>query len=420
MPMYAYKGVSPSGKAVSGTRDADSPKTLRQMLRKDGVLVMSFNLSKAGSAAKAAAGKKGGLSKEVDLGNLFGGVKKTEIAAFTRQMATLIKSGIPLSEALGALVDQVQNVRLKAPLVDVRTAVNEGIALADALNKHPKLFDELFVSMVRAGELAGNLDEVLSRLADFLESTQKLKSKVQSAMIYPVIMVIVGGVIMSVLMIKVVPQITSMFTSQGKVLPLNTRMLIYSSYFIGKYWLFTIVGMGVVGALFSKWKSSKDGKLIWHRFVLKLPVLGELVRTINVSRFARTLGTMLQSGVPMLRALDTAKQIMGNVLLQGAVEEAKRAVTEGESLAVTLRKSGQFPPTMIHMVAVGERAGQLEQMLERVAATYDAEIDTKLSRFTAMLEPLMLVVMGGAVAFIVFSILQPIMDLGSISGAGTK
>ena len=416
MPMFAYKGVSSTGKTVSGTRDAESPKSLRQALRKDGILVTAFNLSKGGSAAKSAAAKKGGLNKEVDFGGLFVGVKKAEIAIFTRQMATLLKSGIPLSETLSALVEQVQNPRLKAPLTDVRTSVNEGSALADALAKHPKLFEDLFISMVRAGEVAGNLDEVLTRLADFLESSQKLKGKVQSAMIYPVIMVVVGAVIMSVLMIKVVPQITSMFTSQGKLLPLNTRMLIASSGFLGKYWLLSIIAIVVFGVLFSKWKATKDGKLIWHRFVLKLPVLGELVRTINVSRFARTLGTMLQSGVPMLRALDTAKQIMGNVLLQQAVEEAKRAVTEGDSLAGTLKKSGQFPPTMIHMVAVGERAGQLEQMLERVAATYDMEIDTKLSRFTAMLEPLMLVFMGGAVAFIVFSILQPIMDLGSISG----
>jgi general secretion pathway protein F len=174
--------------------------------------------------------------------------------------------------------------------------------------------------------------------------------------------------------------------------------------------------MVIGGVLFVKWKGSKEGKPVWHRFVLNMPVLGELVRTINVGRFARTLGTMLQSGVPMLRSLDTAKQIVGNVHIQQAIEDAKKAVTEGESLAQTLKKSGQFPATMIHMTAVGERAGQLEQMLERVAITYETEVDTKLSRFTSLLEPLMLVVMGGAVAFIVFSILQPIMDLGSLTG----
>jgi general secretion pathway protein F len=416
MPMYAYKGVANNGKTVNGVRDADSPKTLRQLLRKDGVLVTSFELSKGGKAAKDQNAKKGGLSKEVDLGGLLGGVKKVEIAIFTRQLATLLHAGIPLARALGTLVEQIKNLRLKTPVSEVRNAVNEGMPLADALAKHPKLFDELFVSMVRAGEIAGNLDEVLTRLADFLESSQKLKSKIQGAMIYPAVMVVVGTGIMAVLMIKVIPEITAMFTQQGKTLPLNTRFLIASSGFMGRNWLYLLFGMIVAGILFMRWTKSKDGKLVWHRFVLKLPVLGELVRTINVGRFARTLGTMLQAGVPMLRSLDTAKQIVGNVLIQQAIEDAKLAVTEGVSLATTLKKSGEFPTTMIDMVAVGEEAGKLEAMLERVAITYESEVDTKLSRFTALLEPMMLVVMGGAVAFIVFSILQPIMDLGQLSG----
>jgi general secretion pathway protein F len=416
MAMYAWKGVAPSGKAVAGVRDAESPKVLRQILRKDGVHVMSFELSRGGKLAKEQNAKKGGLSRDVDLGGLVGGVKKGEIAAFTRQMATLVKAGIPLADALGALVDQIPNLRLKTPVSEVRAAVNEGSSLADALAKHPKLFDELFVSMVRAGEVAGNLDDVLIRLSEFLESSQKLKSKVQGAMIYPLVMVLVGTIIMGVLMVKVIPNITSMFKQQGKTLPWNTRLLIWSSDVAGNWWW--AIGLGFIGAvvLFVQWTKSKEGRRVWDSFGLRLPVVGELVRTINVSRFARTLGTMLQSGVPMLRALDTAKQIVGNVLIQEAVEEAKRAVTEGESLAQTPKKSGHFPPTMIHMVAVGEKAGQLEQMLERVATTYDAEIDAKLSRFTALLEPMMLVVMGGAVAFIVFSILQPIMDLGQLSG----
>ena len=416
MPMYAYKGIGASGKQVAGVRDAESPKVLRQVLRKDGVIVTSFDLSKGGKAAKEKNQAKGGLSKEVDLGNILGGVKKVEIAAFTRQMSTLLRSGIPLAEALGALVDQITNVRLKAPVSEVRAAVNEGSSLADSLAKHPKLFDELFVSMVRAGEVAGNLDEVLTRLADFLDASQKLKSKVTGAMVYPAVMVVVGTVIMTVLMIKVIPNITEMFKSQGKTLPLNTRFLIWTSSFLGNNFLWILMALIAAIIIFIKWSRSKEGKPIWHRFLLHMPVLGELVRTINVGRFARTLGTMLQSGVPMLRALDTAKQIVGNVLIQQAVEDAKKAVTEGESLAATLKKSGQFPPTMIHMTAVGERAGQLEQMLERVAQTYESEVDTKLTRLTSLLEPLMLVIMGGAVAFIVFSILQPIMDLGQLSG----
>jgi general secretion pathway protein F len=221
---------------------------------------------------------------------------------------------------------------------------------------------------------------------------------------------------MAVLMIKVIPNITSMFKQQGKTLPINTRMLIATSDLFRNWWWGILIAVIAAIAVFAKWRQAKDGRQVWDRFTLRMPVVGELVRTINVGRFARTLGTMLQSGVPMLRALDTAKQIVGNVMIQQAIEDAKRAVTEGESLAQTLKKSGEFPATMIHMVAVGEKAGQLEQMLARVAETYESEVDTKLSRFTALLEPLMLVVMGGAVAFIVFSILQPIMDLGQLSG----
>jgi general secretion pathway protein F len=235
-------------------------------------------------------------------------------------------------------------------------------------------------------------------------------------MVYPLVMVVVGMVIMAVLMVKVIPNITDMFKQQGKTLPINTRLLIASSDFFRNWWW--LLGVGLVAAilLFMNWTRGKEGRQVYHAFLLRLPVVGELVRTVNVSRFARTLGTMLHSGVPMLRSLETAKQIVGNVLIQQAIEDAKRAVTEGESLAQTLKKSGQFPATMIHMVAVGEKAGQLEQMLERVAITYESEVDTKLSRLTSLLEPLMLVVMGGAVAFIVFSILQPIMDLGQLSG----
>ena len=416
MAMYAFKGLAHNGKNVAGVRDAESPKALRQLLRKDGVLVTSFELSKGGRTAKAQGAKKGGLSRDVDSGGLLGGVKKAEIATFTRQMATLLKSGIPLAESLNALVDQMDNQRFKAQLSEVRSAVNEGSSLGDALAKYPKLFDELFVSMIRAGEIAGNLDQVLERLADFLEASQKLKSKVQGAMIYPAVMVIIGTLIIAVLMIKVIPEITKTLTQQGKELAWNTKFLINSSGFIGSYWIFLLFGTIAAIVLFVHWKGSPTGKPTWHRFVLRLWVLGPLVRVINVARFARTLGTMLHAGVPMLRALESAKMTMGNVILQGVIDDAKKAVTEGEALAATLKKSGQFPPTMIHMTAVGEKAGQLEQMLERIAGAYESEIDTKLTRFIGLLEPLMLLGMGVTVAFIVISIMQPIMDMGQLDG----
>src|SRR5882724_175136 len=272
MAMYACKGVAQSGKQVSGVRDAESPKALRQLLRKDGVHVMSFELSRGGKLAKEQNARKGGLSRDVDLGGLLGGVRKVEVATFTRQMATLIKAGIPLADTLGALVEQIPNMRFKAPVSEVRAAVNEGSSLADALARHPKLFDELFVSMVRAGEVAGNLDDVLIRLSEFLEGSQKLKSKVQSAMIYPLVMLGVGAIIMAVLMVKVIPNITSMFKQQGKTLPINTRMLIASSDFFRNWWWAMLVGLIAAIFAFVSWSRSKEGRLVWHRFVLKLPV----------------------------------------------------------------------------------------------------------------------------------------------------
>jgi general secretion pathway protein F len=419
MPMYAYKGLSAAGKSVSGTRDAESPKALRQLMRRDGVTVTSCEVSTKGGAAAAAAASgvpaKTGVNRSVDLGGLFGGVKQLEIAAFTRSFATMLNSGLPLAEALGSMVDETVNLRLKVPLGQVRTAVNEGTSLADAMAQHPKLFNDLYVSMVRAGEQSGNLDTVLIRLADFMDSGQKLKTKVQSAMIYPVIMLIVSTAIIAVIMTKVVPEITKSFTSQGKTLPLNTRMLIWVSDVVGAYFFLFVFGAIGLFVAFKLWTRTPGGKLTWHRFVLRIPVVGELVRVVSVSRFARTLGTMLRAGVPMLKALDAAKDIVGNVVIRKAIEDARTGVSEGESLANMLRRSKQIPTGTISLIAVGERSGQLEDMLERVANNYDNATDVKLSRLTALLEPLMLVFMGGAIAFIVFSVLQPILDQASFT-----
>jgi len=416
MPMYAYKGIGPTGKSVNGVKDADSPKALRQLMRRDGIVVTECAPSKAGiGKAQANLGKKG-LAREVDLGGLLGGVSRTDIANFTRQLATLIRAGIPLAEALGALFEQTENVRLKVPVGEIRTAVNEGSALADAMGKHPKIFDELYVSMVRAGELAGNLDVVLTRLADFLDNSQKIRGKVQAAMVYPILMIGVGTVLMAILMVAVIPEITGMFKQTGKTLPLKTRFLIGFSDFI-RNWILLLIPAFIASVIgFRYWAKSPGGQPLWHAFILKIPLVGKLARKINVARFTRTLGTMLQAGVPMLRALDTAKEIVSNVVLKKAIENAKVAVTEGESLAATLKRSGHFPPTVVHMISTGEKSGQLETMLMRIADDNEAEVDRELTRMTSMLEPLMLILMAVGVGFVVFSILEPIMDMSSFGG----
>jgi general secretion pathway protein F len=410
VPLYAYKGVGPTGKAASGVRDAESPKALRQILRKDGIVVTQVDLSKGGVKVQS----KKGLSKDVDVGEIFNKVKRGDVAAFTRQLATLLKAGITLGEALAALFDQSEKPRLKRVIGEVRGAVNEvneGSSLADAMARHPAIYDELYISMVRAGEAAGNLDDVLLRLADFTESSQKLRGKVMSALMYPAIMIGVGALIMSILMILVVPEITKMFTQQGKTLPLNTRFLIWTSHIFGAYWFVWIV-VCIVGVIaFRGWIRSTSGKETWHRFVLRTPVFGSLLRQVAVSRFTRTLGTMLQAGVPMLRSLEIAREVLGNVVLMKAVDSAKAGVTEGESLANMLKKTGHFPATVTQMISVGERSGTLEQMLLRIADAYEGEIDLKLGRLTSMLEPMMILIMGFSVAFVVMSILQPLIDM---------
>lgn len=408
MPLYAYKGVGTDGKQQSGVKDAESPKALRQALRKEGVVVTSYDVKKGKTKALGAGS---GMNREVDFKDILTRIKKTEVAAFTRQLATLLRSGIPLTESLGALFEQADNVKLKSVLQSVRTAVNEGSALGDALKKHPHVFSDLYCSMVKAGETAGNLDEVLSRLADFMESGEKLKAKVQGAMIYPIIMIVIGTVIMGVLLVFVIPQVTQVFADQGMELPVHTKMLVGLADLVANYWwlLFIMAGGAVYG--FRAWTRSEEGKKTWHALLLRLWVVGPLLRQVAVSRFARTVGTMLESGVPMLQTLDTSKEVLGNVVLEREVAIARVAVTEGESLANALARSGKFPPTVIKMIAVGERAGTLEQMLLSISDAYDSEVELKLDRFTAILEPLMLVVMGGAVAFMIFSILTPLLDM---------
>jgi len=411
MAMYAYKGFGANGKATQGVRDAESPKILRQLLRKDGIVVTDINASKGGKSAA----KGSGLGREVNLGEVLQRVSKADVAIMTRQMATLVRAGIPLAESLSAMFEQIENVKFKSIVGEVRTEVNEGSSFAEALAKHPKVFDELYISMVRAGETAGNLDEVLNRLAEFMESSQKLKSKVTGAMVYPAIMIFVGGAIVLILMVAVVPEITNLFKSQGKALPWNTKLLIWMSDSIIDYWYAIFFFWALMVYIFIKWKTTENGKRTWHGITLRMWVIGPLIRQISIGRFARTLGTMLSSGVPMLRAMKISQEVMTNVVLRKAVEEAAVSVSQGESLAVTLKKSGHFPPTVTHMIAVGERAGELETMLTRVAETYEGQIDMKLSRLTSLIEPLMLVTMGVAVGFIVFSILMPIMDMSSFS-----
>jgi len=414
MPVFEYKGLTEAGKNIRGVRDADSAKTLRGLLRKEGIFLTDIVAEKDAAGASSGVITKG---REVDVKKLvLGRISSSDIAVMTRQLAVLIGAGVPLVEALTALQDQVDHDRLKLIVSQVKNRVNEGSSLADALAQHPKVFSHLFVNMIRAGESSGALEVVLKRLADFTEGQARLRSKIIGTMIYPVLMMFVGSIIMAVLFTFVVPNVTKIFESNKLPLPLITRMLIAVSTFARDYWWVVILGIGFSIWAFVTWKRSTKGRAAWDRLLLKVPVFGKLVRMVAVARFSRTMATLLQSGVPLLSSLDIVKNIVDNTVLSNVIEVARDSIREGESIAAPLKRSGEFPPLVYHMIAIGERSGQLEDMLVNVAGAYEDQVDVRITALTALLEPVMIIGMGGGVAFIVFAILKPILEMNSLMG----
>lgn len=403
MPVYNYKGVNATGKVVRGTLDAEGQRALKDNLRAKSIFV-----------TEVWEGEKKGeslASKEVDFTRLLARVKTQDVAVLTRLLATLLRAGIPLVEALSALVDQEENPKLRDALDDIRQKVREGTAFYLALKDHPTIFDDLYVNMVRAGESSGKLDVVLERLTEFLDAEVKLRSKIVGALVYPIIMGVVGTIIMIFLFTFVIPQVTQLFADQDRALPFITQVLLFVSSIFSDGWF--IVFPALIGSYvgFHFWKKSARGKDTWDRFILKVPVFGALVRMVAISRFAKTLATLLASGVPLLSAMDIVKHILGNNTLVEVITVATTSIREGDSIAATLKRSGHFPPIVTHMIAVGERAGQLEDMLDNVAESYSQQVDLKIQALTTLLEPLMIVIMGGGVAFVVFAIMLPIIQL---------
>lgn len=409
MPVYEFRGFDAVGKAVKGVRDADSAKGLRTILKREGVLATEVKES-----GKSADGEKAGglLGKEVNF-TFLQRVSVEDLGITTRQLATLLQAGVPMVDSLNALIDQTENAALKRILSQVKTDVNEGSSLADAFAKH-KAFDHIYVNMVRAGESSGTLDVVLERLADFKEGQAKIQGEIFGALMYPLIMVFVGFVNITIMFTVVVPRITKIFEHAKVQLPLTTRLLIWTSSTVRDYWWLLLV-LGVGGFfLFRRWLSTEKGRAQWDAITLKLPIFGSLRRMIAVSRFARTLGTLLSSGVALLTALDIVKNVVANAVLARTIEVASDAIREGEEIAPPLKRSGEFPPMVIHMIAIGEKSGQLEAMLNRVAIAYEQRTDVKLKGLMSLLSPLLILMMGGAVGFIVFSILTPILQMNTL------
>jgi general secretion pathway protein F len=419
VPVFEFSGLTEAGKNVRGVRDAENRKALRTVLRKDGIFLTDARSADGAAAAAAMSGGDAvltgqGLSREVDLRAIFGSrVSAQDLAIATRQLATLIGAGITLVESLTALVEQVEHARLKRILGVVKQRVNEGASLADALGDHPRVFSTLYVNMIRAGESSGALDVVLIRLADFTEAQATLRNKILGAMLYPAIMVVVGVGIVGILFVVVIPKVTKIFEDMNVALPWTTRILIATSTFARDYWYVVLAAAPLAVWGIRRYVRTPRGRERWDRVKLEVPIFGELVRMLALARFAKTLATLLSSGVPLLTALDIVKNIVNNSLLSKSIEDARDAIREGESIAAPLKRSGQFPPLVHHMIAIGERSGQLEEMLQNVAKSYDAQVEMRVAALTSLLEPIMIVVMGAGVAFVVFSILMPIMQLNT-------
>ncbi|HVP68984.1 MAG TPA: type II secretion system inner membrane protein GspF [Anaeromyxobacteraceae bacterium] len=407
MPVFAFKALNESGRPVEGLKEADSPKSLRTALRRDGLYLTEV----VGEQKSQAA------SPEVNVRRWVGGrISADDVAVATRQLAVLVNAGIPLVEALTALVEQVDHERLKRVLSGVKQRVNEGSSLADALAQHPKVFGTLYVNMIRAGESSGALDVVLYRLADFTESQARLRAKILGTLTYPAAMLVIASVIMGILFTVVIPKITKIFEDTKITLPWTTQFLIAFSTFVHDFWwaLLLLAGLGVFA--FVRWRNTEAGRSRWDVMVLQAPVFGSLVRQVAIARFSRTLSTLLKSGVPLLTAMDIVRNIVGNSRLAEVVDQARESIKEGESIAAPLKRSGEFPPLVYHMVSIGEKSGQLEDMLANVANAYDSQVETRIAALTSLLEPFMIVFMGAAVAFIVFSILMPILQVNTIAG----
>jgi len=408
LAVFEYKGIlAATGKQVKGVRDAENAKALRAALRKDGIL-----LTTAAEERAAAAQTKRSI-------NLFAFTQRpslNDVAVMTRQLATLLKAGIPLFESLTALIDQTEKEALKRALTQVREQIREGTSFAKALEAHPSIFQPLYINMVRAGEASGMLQTVLERITGFLEAQAKLRGKVSSALAYPALMALLGVSLVSVLMVAVVPNVTSIFASMDQALPWYTAALIGVSDFLANFW-WIVLGLLIIGIYaFRRWVRTPAGRLKWHAIVLRLPIVGKLVQMIAIARFSRTLGTLLGAGVALLGAMDIVKNVLGNAVLEKVVTDAIGSIREGQSIAEPLKRSGRFPPMVTHMITIGEKSGQLEEMLQNVSNAYDLEVETRVQVLTSLLEPLMIIFMGGAVGFIAFSILMPLIQMSSFAG----
>ncbi len=406
MPVFEYTALDNRGKTTSGIIDAEGAQAARQKLRTSGIFPVSIKETQEVETKKAPG--------TFNLSARLSRIKPVEVAMMTRQLSTLIGAGFPLVSALDALVPQTKSHGFKRTLAQIKDLIVEGNSFARALSNYPGQFSPLYVNMVRAGETSGTLEIVLDRLADITERQQALKNRIQTALAYPIFMLIIGTAVLFILLTYIVPSITSIFAEMNQVLPTPTRILIFLSDFLKSYWWSIIIILAAIVMFFNRMKKTEKGRYAVDKTMLYMPGIGILVKKLAVARFARTLGSLLENGVSMLIALDIVKNIAGNKLISDSVETAAIEVGKGQGLGAALARSGIFPQLSIQMIQVGEQSGQLEDMLNKISDVFENEVEMTIMRLTSYLEPVMILIMGAIVAFIVLSICLPIFEMNQL------
>ncbi len=402
MPLFKYIELNSTGHKKHGAIDAISIADARRKLRTAKVHVLEIT------------SEQGNIHRRLDVGSRtisFRKIKQRDVSVAIRQLATLLHAGIPLVPALSALVEQLSTQPLAKVFAPIRDRVNEGVPLAKAMTEYPAVFSEVFISMIRAGEATGTLENVLLRLAEMAERRTNLTNKVKAAMAYPLFMAIVGVSVIAFIFTFVIPSITKLFLEMNRQLPWPTVMLMKLSNFIQNYfWAFVIILTGIVIAPIF-WSKTTTGRKVWDQLKLKLPLFGNLNRKIAISRFSRTLAVLLASGLSIVETLELSRQVIGNTVISDVVDEAKDAISHGTGIAESFQRSGVFPPIVIHMIAAGEKSGGIEEGLTNVADAFDNDVEVTVKALTSLLEPAMIVLLGIIVGFIVLAILLPIFDI---------
>ena len=404
MPVFEYIAINTASKRVKGVLDADTAQVARAKLRE--MDLMPVQVGEATKAAKPA--------REITLSEFLSRPRTNDIALFTRQLAVLLQAGMPLVDALNAVLEQIDNRALTKIVYQIKETISEGAALSAALAQHRRYFPKLYVNMVKAGESSGAIEIVLFRLADYMEKQMALRRRVSSAMLYPSLMTFVGFGVVFFLLTYIIPTITKIFSQLNRALPAPTVALMNISAFLRAYWWSMAALLLLILLVLNRYLKTEVGGTAWDRLKLVLPVFGKLNRKMVVARFVRTLGTLTQSGVNLMDSLEIVKSIVDNRVIARAIGDAQESVRKGEDLASSLRRGGVFPPVVIHMIALGEHSGKLEDMLIKVADTFDDEVDTTLAGIVSLLEPTMIVIMAVVVGFIVLAMLMPIFDMNQI------